>query len=224
VAQESERRATAPRPLRRDAARNRTELLAAAGRAFAEQGVNTSLEQIARDAGLAIGTLYRHFPSRAELVVAAYDTKIGDFLARKEELLAMGDSWDAFRIYLDTICAMQATDRGFSDFLSMRFPASRSTEDLQDRICLMTNDILDRAQSEGTVRTDVSAGDVVSLIWANSRILDATLAVAPNTWRRHLHLMLSAFRAGDNDPLPEPPLDDQELYDAMTHLGAEPLA
>jgi AcrR family transcriptional regulator len=219
VASEPEEVATAPRSLRRDAARNRAELLAAAERAFADSGVDTSLEQIARDAGLAVGTLYRHFPTRADLVVAAYELKIDDFLARKQDLLDMSDSWEAFRIYLDTICAMQAADRGFSDFLSMRFPASRLTEELQDRICLMTNEILDHAQSAGSVRADVAAGDVVSLIWANSRILDATLPVAPNTWRRHLHLMLTAFRAGDNDPLPEPPLDDQELYDAMAHLG-----
>ena len=210
----------ATRPLRRDAVRNRAELLATAERAFADAGVDASLEQIARDAGLAVGTLYRHFPTRVDLVVAAYDTKIGEFLSRKAELLGMTDSWDAFRTYLDTICAMQAVDRGFSDFLSMRFPASAATEELQDRICSMTHEILDRAQREGTVRPDVAAGDVVSLIWANSRILDATLPVAPNTWRRHLHLMLSAFRAGDNEPLPEPPLDDQGLYDAMTHLGA----
>lgn len=213
-----------PRALRRDAARNRSELLAAAERAFAARGVDTSLEQIARDAGVAIGTLYRHFPTRADLVVAAYADTIGGFLARKAELLAMSDSWEAFRTYLDTICGMQAADRGFSDFLSMRFPSSTSTEGLQDRICLMTNEILDRAQAHGTVRTDVAAGDVVSLIWANSRILDATLPVAPNTWRRHLHLMLGAFRAGDPlnplDPLPEPPLDDRELYDAMAHLGS----
>lgn len=207
------------RPPRRDAVRNRTELLRAAAAAFALRGVDASLEQIARDAGLAVGTLYRHFPTRADLVVAAYDEQIGAFLARKESLLAMDDSWEAFRTYLDTICEMQAADRGFSDFLSMRFPASRATEDLQDRICLMTNDVLDRAQAHGVVRPDVASGDVVSLIWANSRILDATLPIAPNSWRRHLHLMLSAFKAGDNDPLPAPPLDDQELYDAMAHLG-----
>ena len=211
---------TGPRPLRRDAARNRAELLAAAERAFVVRGVDTSLEQIARDAGLAVGTLYRHFPTRADLVAAVYGDKIGEFLAREADLLALSDSWESFCTYLDTICGIQAVDRGFSDFLSMRFPASNLTEELQDRICLMTNDILDHAQAQGTVRDDVSAGDVVSLIWANSRILDATLPIAPNTWRRHLHLMLSAFRAGDNDPLPEPPLDDQELNAAMTHLGA----
>jgi AcrR family transcriptional regulator len=208
------------RPPRRDALRNRAELLRAAEQAFAAGGIEASLEQIARDAGLAVGTLYRHFPTRADLVVAAYDEKIGAFLASKEGLLALDDSWEAFRTYLDTICELQAADRGFSDFLSMRFPASRATEELQDRICLMTHDILDRAQAEGVVRRDVAPGDVVSLIWANSRILDATLPIAPHSWRRHLHLMLSAFRAGDNDPLPEPPLDDQELYDAMAHLGS----
>lgn len=220
MATEPIRAAPAPRPLRRDAARNRSELLAAAGRAFVERGVDASLEQIAQDAGVAVGTLYRHFPTRADLVVAVYEDKIGAFLARRDELLAREDAWDAFRTYLDTICDIQAHDRGFSDFLSMRFPASEQTEDLQDRICLMTNDVLGHAQARGAVRGDVASGDVVALIWANSRILDATLPVAPDTWRRHLHLMLTGFRAGDHDPLPAPPLDDQELYDSMAHLGA----
>jgi AcrR family transcriptional regulator len=220
MASDSDPATTAKRPLRRDAARNRAVLLAAAERAFLERGVEASLEQIAQDAGVAVGTLYRHFPTRADLVVAVYSDKIGAFLARRDELLAMDDAWESFRLYLDTICTIQAADRGFSDFLSMRFPASRETEDLQDRICLMTHHVLDHAQAEGAVRPDVSSGDVVSLIWANSRILDATLPVAPNSWKRHLYLMLSGFKAGDNDPLPEPPLDDAELYDAMAHLGA----
>ncbi|HET8779523.1 MAG TPA: TetR/AcrR family transcriptional regulator, partial [Agromyces sp.] len=61
---------------------------------------------------------------------------------------------------------------------------------------------------------------IVNLIWFNGRMIDATSATAPNAWRRQLHLMLDAYRAQRAHPLPEPPMTDQQLYDAMVNLNA----
>jgi hypothetical protein len=92
-------------------------------------------------------------------------------------------------------------------------------EGLHDRTCLLGAQILDRAQQHGAVRPDITVADLLCLVWANSRIIEATGEIAPRAWRRHLHLMLDAFRAGHTHPLPEPALTDDQLYQAMAHLS-----
>src|SRR4051794_22910075 len=82
------------RPLRRDAQRNRDALLAAARGVFAEQGMEASLEQVAKRAGVAIGTLYNHFPARLDLVQEVFAGKLATWVAAAEQALIMDDAWD----------------------------------------------------------------------------------------------------------------------------------
>src|SRR6266496_1876730 len=91
--------ASAPaRPLRRDAQRNRDSLLAAARAMFAEHGMQASLEQVARRAGVAIGTLYKHFPTRLDLVQEVFAGKLAICVAAAEQALTMDDAWEGFEI------------------------------------------------------------------------------------------------------------------------------
>src|SRR5690242_139735 len=112
------------RPLRRDAQERRDKLLAAAQREFAAHGVDASLEKIARDAGVAIGTLYRHFPTRLDLLMAAFQPRLQEFLDGANKALEMNDPWEGLVYYLEHLFGMQAGDRGFNDFLSRRFTDS----------------------------------------------------------------------------------------------------
>ncbi|SFC67623.1 transcriptional regulator, TetR family [Nocardioides terrae] len=207
------------RPLRRDAQERRDRLVEAARREFARHGVDASLEKIAREAGVSIGTLYRHFPTRMDLLMAAFRPRLDEFMAGAAEALAIEDPWDGFVHYLENLFAMQAGDRGFNDFLSRRFTDNAETERIHDQMCRHIGDVLARAQDAGRVRADLSQGDIVNLIWSNGRMIDATSTTAPNAWRRHLHLMLDAYRAERAHPIPEPPMTDQQLYDAMVHLS-----
>ena len=207
------------RPLRRDAREHRDKLLAAAQREFAARGVDASLEKIARDAGVAIGTLYRHFPTRLDLLMAAFQPRLQEFLDGATKALEMDDPWDGFVYYLENLFRVQAGDRGFNDFLSRRFTDNAETERIHDQMCLQIEDVLARAQEAGEARPDITQADIVNLIWSNGRIIDATSATAPNAWRRYLYLMLDAYRAERAHPLPEPPMTDEQLYDAMVHLS-----
>ncbi len=207
------------RPLRRDARERRDKLLAAAQREFAAHGVDASLEKIARDAGVAIGTLYRHFPTRLDLLMAAFRPRLQEFLDGATKALEMDDPWDGFVSYLENLFRVQAGDRGFNDFLSRRFPDNAETERIHDMMCQQIEDVLTRAQEAGEARPDITQADIVNLIWSNGRIIDATSATAPNAWRRQLYLMLDAYRAERAHPLPEPPMTDEQLYDAMVHLS-----
>lgn len=207
-----------PHSSRRDARRNRELLVEHARGAFSEHGATTSLEQVARNAGLAIGTLYRHFPQRIDLLVAAYGTTLREFLDRAEATLDSADPWDGFSTFLQDLCTAQASDRGFSDFVSRRFPDDERTEALHDHLCQVAERALVRAQTAGAVRHDVTTADLLMLLWATSRIAETAGPVAPEAWRRHLHVALDGLRAtaaSAVDELPAPPLDDAQLYRVM---------
>jgi AcrR family transcriptional regulator len=207
------------RPLRRDAREHRDRLIAAAQREFAAQGVDASLEKIARDAGVAIGTLYRHFPTRLDLLMAALRPRLQEFLDGAAKALQIDDPWEGFVCYLENLFAVQAGDRGFNDFLSRRFPGNADTEHIHDVMCQQIETVLTRAQEAGEARPDITQADIVNLIWSNGRIIDATSAKAPTAWRRQLYLMLDAYRAERAHSIPEPPMTDEQLYDAMVHLS-----
>lgn len=207
------------RPLRRDAREHREKLLAAAQREFAARGVDASLEKIARDAGVAIGTLYRHFPKRLDLLMAAFQPRLQEFLDGATKALEMDDPWEGFASYLENLFRVQAGDRGFNDFLSRRFTDNAETERVHDQMCGQIADVLARAQDAGAARPDITQADIVNLIWSLGPIIDATSTTAPNAWRRNLYLMLDAYRAERAHPIPEPPMTDKQLYDAMVHLS-----
>jgi AcrR family transcriptional regulator len=208
-----------PRPLRRDARESRAKLIAAAQAEFAARGVEASLEKIARDAGVAIGTLYRHFPTRLDLLMAALRPRLQEFVDGAGKAVALDDPWEGFVAYLDNLFAVQAGDRGFNDFLSRRFPGNSETEHIHDVMCQQIDDVLARAQEAGKARPDLTRADIINLIWTNGRISDATSAKAPTAWRRQLYLMLDAYRAERAHSLPAPPMTDDQLYDAMVHLS-----
>jgi AcrR family transcriptional regulator len=207
------------RPLRRDAQERHDRLIAAARREFAARGVDASLERIARDADVAIGTLYRHFPTRLDLLMAAFEPRLQEFLDGADKALEIDDPWEGFVYYLENLFRVQAGDRGFNDFLSRRFPGNPETEHIHDVMCQQIDDVLARAQEAGKVRTDITQADIVNLIWTNGRIIDATSTTAPGAWRRHLYLMLDAYRAERAHPIPEPPMTEKQLYDAMVQLS-----
>jgi len=207
------------RPLRRDAREHRDRLLAAAQSEFAAHGVDASLEKIARAAGVAIGTLYRHFPTRLDLLLAALEPRLQEFLEGATTALHIDDPWEGFVYYLENLFGMQAGDRGFNDFLSRRFPGNASTERIHDQMCQDIANVLTRAQEAGEARPDITQADIVNLIWSNGRLIEATSETAPNAWRRNLALMLDAYRAERAHPIPEPPMTSEQLYAAMVQLS-----
>jgi AcrR family transcriptional regulator len=209
----------APTVRRRGAQERHDRLIAEARREFAVRGVDASLEKIARDAGVAIGTLYRHFPTRMDLLLAAFQPQLEEFLGGATQAMQHDDPWEAFADYLENLFRVQAGDRGFNDFLSRRFPGSAETERIHDEMCRQIEHVLTRAQEAGEARPDITLADIVNLIWFNGRVIDATRLAAPNAWRRQLHLMLDAYRTERAHPIPEPPMTDKQLYDAMVQLN-----
>jgi AcrR family transcriptional regulator len=206
--------------LRADAQRNREAVIAAAREVFAELGLEAPLEEIARRAGVGIGTLYRRFPSRSDLADAILASTVESQVAAAEAALAIADPWDGFVYYLEETGRRQATDRGFNDMMSMRLPRVTKAEAAKKRMFELSEQIIARAQASGQLRADVTQEDLAFLAWANTRIMQATQEVSPQAWRRHLGLLLDGFRAERAHPLPVPPLTPRQVYRAMRSLGS----
>ena len=158
------------RPQRADARRNFDALVAAARAAFAEQGVDASLEDIARRAEVGIGTLYRNFPTRDALVEAVYVNEV-DGLAVAAEAVAGLPAWEAFRSWLDSFFVYIGTKRVLIESLN------RDSAVMQNCRVVMYGagePLLARAQSAGAVRSDVSISDVLMMLSgiANAKMPD----------------------------------------------------
>jgi len=198
---------------------NREALLAAAQARFAADGLDASLVQVAKDAGLAIGTLYRHFPTRLDLIQAVSAEKLQRWLQAAERADALDDAWTGFVAFIEAMCQLQAHDQGFNDLISMRLPEAAGFPASQDRIGEIAAHIIGRAQEQGSLRPDLTFEDLAFVIWSQNRINQATREVAPHAWRRHLYLLLDGFRAEGAHPLPEPPMTSEQAYQAMVGLN-----
>ena len=195
--------------LRADAERNRERVLAAAREVFAERGLDVPMEDIARRAGVGVATLYRRFPSRTELIASAFGDKMSAYADAVADALAEPDPWLAFSGYVETVCAMQAADRGFTDVLTRSFPMDRSFQESRDRAHAGFVQLIDRAKAAGRLRVDFVAEDLILVLMANAGVVTAAGDAAPEAWRRVVAYLLEAFAVPNATPLPDPPTPAQ---------------
>ncbi|MGA5702009.1 TetR/AcrR family transcriptional regulator [Peterkaempfera bronchialis] len=155
--------ATDPRPLRADAQRNRDRLLDAAVRAFAHEGTEATLGAIAKDAGVGIGTLYRHFPTREALVEAVYRSELARLHDAAADLLRSLPPEAALRTWMDRFVDYMTTKRGMADALRAVI-ASGGNPFAQSRDLLMAaiSTLLHAGEAAGTVRSDIAPEDVLA--------------------------------------------------------------
>jgi AcrR family transcriptional regulator len=149
--------------LRADALRNRARLLEAATLLFAERGGDVSLEDVARAAGVGIGTLYRHFPSRDDLVVGVYGAQVEALDQRSRELAAHGDPGEALRTWMRGFVDFYAVKQGMVTLLRGMADGSRAEHFEQTRATLQAaaERVLAPAVTAGAVRDDVSAPELL---------------------------------------------------------------
>jgi AcrR family transcriptional regulator len=213
-------RPVSSRRLRVDAERNRLAVLDSARSVFAEQGVTASLEEIARRAGVGIGTLYRHFPrGREQLFAEALVDQVSRYVVLAEQALQASDPWAGFAGFVERICEMEADDRGLSDLLAMALPADERVEELRAQANDLMLGLVQQAKASGQLRADFVGEDLVLLLIANTAIIDATSADAPGASRRMVGLFLEAVRARKPaSDLPEAP-SSEKLRRAMVRLA-----
>jgi AcrR family transcriptional regulator len=192
---------TDARPLRADAQRNRDKLLDAAVRAFSGGGPEVTLEAIARDAGVGIGTLYRHFPTREALVEAAYRNELARLCDAAPELLRAEPPDRATRIWMDRFVDYMTTKHGMADALrAVVASGGNPFAESRDRLLAAITALLEAGAAAGTLRSDVDPSDVltslsgVSMVTANH--------AQPDQGRRILDLFMDGLRYRAPQPQP----------------------
>jgi AcrR family transcriptional regulator len=216
-------RQTRGRPLRSDAERNRQRILSAAGRVFADRGLGATMDLIAEQAGVGVGTVYRRYPEKELLIDALFEERIEELARVGEQALAAEDPWEGLVAYLEAAIAQQAANRGLRDLLLSSTYGHDRVARARERLAPIASQLLQRAQKEGELRSDLAANDVPLLYLMLGAIVDYTRDVEPAAWRRFFVLVADGLRArrSEPNPLPTGPLEDDQVDEAMR--GGPPL-
>jgi len=205
------------RLLRRDAERNRQRILAAAAEVFTERGLEASLDDVARHAGVGVGTVYRRFPDKASLADALFDERIDALAEMAEKAQAEPDAWAALVWFLEHSAEMLASDRGLRQILMFAAQGHDRVTYARDRMRPAVDRLVKRAQADGLVRADLAATDIPIIEFMLGAVAEYARQVRPTLWRRYLVLMLDALRPAraSGTPLPEPELSPNEMVEIL---------
>jgi AcrR family transcriptional regulator len=202
---------SAPTTLRSDARRNRVRLVASARELFAREGVDVSVEEITLHAGVGMGTLYRHFPTKEELIDAVLEDAFAELVELAERAAEADDAWAGFAGFLEEALARHAANRGLKDVVASSGHGRRRAQAIRTRIQPLLGRLVERAQEQGALRSDFTPEDLPLVFWTASRVIEMTATVAPDHWRRYLGLVLDGLRAPAATPLPVPALTRAQL-------------
>ena len=190
------------RPIRADAARNRALLLAAAEAEFAERGANASVAEIARRAGVAKGTVFRHFPTKEDLIAAIVGEHLAALTAVARRLQDSADPGAALLEFL-TVAAGERQQRDLTFVQSLSAGDSKVTEQ-RDQLYAAIGSLVDRARDAGLVRPDITGTDVILLMCAPVHVVEYLQNPVPGLWRRYLAIIFDGLRPEGASPLPLP--------------------
>jgi AcrR family transcriptional regulator len=195
----------------RDARRNRELLIASARELFAAAGVDVPVEEITRNAGLGMGTLYRHFPTKGDLIDAVLEDAFAEIVELAERADAEDDAWVGLTGFLEHALSLHAANRGLKDMLATSELGRERAQAMRARIRPLLARLIERAQAQGALRLDFTTEDLPVVFWTTGRVIETTAGVAPEHWRRFLGLVLDGMRAEAATPLPAPPLTRSQL-------------
>ncbi|CAN5648951.1 TetR/AcrR family transcriptional regulator [soil metagenome] len=190
------------RPLRADAARNRELLLAAAEDEFAEHGLFASVADIARRAGVAKGTVFRHFATKEDLIASIVVGHLATLTAVARRLDDSPDPEAALLEFL-TVAADHRRQHDLTFLQSVSQGDSRVTE-VRDELFASIALLVDRARESGAIRSDVTATDVFLLMCAPVHVVENLADPAPDLWQRYLAIIFDGLRPEGAHPLPQP--------------------
>jgi AcrR family transcriptional regulator len=213
------------RPLRRDAERNRQRILHAAGEVFTQRGLDATLDDVARQAGVGVGTVYRRFPDKETLIGELFQDRIDEIVAVAEEACAAPDPWQALVSFLEYAAATMAGDLGLRQLMMFATYGRDRVAYARERMRPVVTKLVERAQAAGALRADFSGTDIPIIAYMLSSAAEYASPVQPEVWRRYLALIIDGMRASrDVSALGVPALTPEEIEESMRAHGQRPPA
>jgi AcrR family transcriptional regulator len=217
---------TSERPLRRDAERNRRRVLAAAAQVFTERGLDATLDEVARAAGVGIGTVYRRFPDKESLVSELFRDRIDALVTVAEQACALADPWEGVVTFLEFTASAMAGDHGLRQLMMFGTYDRAQVCYARDRMRPVITTLVERAQASGDLRQDFMAPDLKMIAFMLGSIAEYADPVAPGVWRRYLTMLVDGLRPARDGvselPVPAPSIAD--LAELMTAAGSRQAA
>jgi AcrR family transcriptional regulator len=180
------------KPLRRDAQRNRERILATAKSLFAERGVETSLDDVAAAAGVGVGTVYRHYPTKDALIDELFEASISELTAFAEASLSDPDAWAAFTRFIERLAEGFAANRGLDDVLHGERGQQRIAN-ARDRLATPTDALIERAQATGKLPADFERADIGMIHTMLAAVIRSSPADSPELWRRYFRFIVDGL-------------------------------
>lgn len=213
--------------LRKDAERNRQRLLDAGREVFAQRGLDATLNDVAHHAGVGVGTAYRRFANKQELIDAIFEQQVDEIEGILRDALAETDAWKGLVDYLERSLALQARDRGMAQILAGRHITRAQYDWERDRLAPLVNAVADRARAQGVIRAEITGTDLIFIqISITAVAITArdgadnigTRADIADLYRRYLWINLDGIRADtiDRVRLPVDALTTDETHDVLT--------
>jgi AcrR family transcriptional regulator len=193
--------AATDRVLRADACRNRAAVIAAAKKLFADQGLDAQMPDVAKAAKVGVGTVYRHFPNKDDLIAAMAADRFKRLAERAAESLEAEDAWEGLCDFIRFSAQIQADDRGLCEVMGSRaavMEAAAQAAGLPD----LCERLVERAQRSGELRRDLTWEDIPMIACGLGRITQATEGPAMGRWPRLLEIILDGLRAPGTRSLP----------------------
>jgi AcrR family transcriptional regulator len=188
---------------RADARRNHRRILDAARELFAEHGFDAQIDHIARMAGVGVGTVYRHFPNKEDLLEALIDERFQGLAEAAREGIANPDPWAAFESFMTYSAEVMARDRALSEAMGERSEMMQAGAEKVGLLGLV-DQLVKRAQEDGTLRGEMVAEDVPGLICGIGRaVVVGKVGPLGMSWERYLAIILDGLRASGPRPLPD---------------------
>jgi AcrR family transcriptional regulator len=194
------------RALRADAERNRQRLLEAAAELFAAKGLSVGLDEIARHAGVGVGTAYRRFPDKAQLIDALFEDLLEQLVTLAEEGLAADDPWAGFVSFMEGAVGLHTSNRGVKDLMFSEGYAAEFVGRARLRLAPLVQELVRRAQASGDLRADVDFTDMPLIQFLVSSVGEFGGPHTAGLWRRYLAIVLDGLRTPEPRPLAPPAL------------------
>jgi AcrR family transcriptional regulator len=191
----------AGRAQRSDARRNREAVLAAARDLFADQGIEAQMPDVARAASVGVGTVYRHFPTKDDLIAALVFQRFERMADKAREALEMSDPWEALAEFLRFAVQIQAEDRALCEVMGSR-PAVMNTAARAVGLPELAERMVTRAQRAGALRQDLTWEDLPMIACGLGSLTQADVGPAVGRWPRLLEIILDGLRAPGGEKLP----------------------